>query len=227
MPLGGSWPRQCRCTAGSASPGTYDLHLYVKRGTARRELLRRCVLPSRPARDTARLRPRDRPQPNLTAEANWYCGAAVRPVRAVIVEQKGRMWPGSSPPNRSSKRSSTGWTPSSARRSSRSTCCGARTFHPLDDALRAIVDPLKQQVRDRKLWACHLGPELGGEGYGQVKLVADERDPRPLPVGPDHLRDPGARHRQRRDHRPLRHRRAEGALPAPAARRRDLLVATR
>ncbi len=48
---------------------------------------------------------------------------------------------------------------------------GGRTFHPLDDALRAIVDPLKQQVRDRELWACHLGPELGGQGYGQVKLA--------------------------------------------------------
>ena len=47
---------------------------------------------------------------------------------------------------------------------------GDRTFHPLDDNLRKIVDPLKQRVRDEKLWACHLGPELGGEGYGQVKL---------------------------------------------------------
>jgi len=47
---------------------------------------------------------------------------------------------------------------------------GDRTFHPLDDALRRIVDPLKQRVRAQKLWACHLGPELGGEGYGQVKL---------------------------------------------------------
>jgi acyl-CoA dehydrogenase len=47
---------------------------------------------------------------------------------------------------------------------------GDRTFHPLDDKLRKIVGPLKQQVRDQKLWACHLGPELGGEGYGQVKL---------------------------------------------------------
>src|SRR3954467_13045469 len=30
--------------------------------------------------------------------------------------------------------------------------------------------PLKQQVKDAGLWACHLGPELGGQGYGQVKL---------------------------------------------------------
>ncbi|HLI72853.1 MAG TPA: acyl-CoA dehydrogenase family protein [Acidimicrobiales bacterium] len=47
---------------------------------------------------------------------------------------------------------------------------GGRAFHPLDDTLRKIVDPLKAEVRARKLWACHLGPELGGEGYGQVKL---------------------------------------------------------
>ena len=46
--------------------------------------------------------------------------------------------------------------------------------HPLDmsDPVRnAIVRPLQQQVRDRELWACHLGPELGGPGYGQLKLA--------------------------------------------------------
>jgi acyl-CoA dehydrogenase len=47
---------------------------------------------------------------------------------------------------------------------------GGQAFHPMDDRLRKVVDPLKQQVRERGLWACHLGPELGGEGYGQVKL---------------------------------------------------------
>ena len=45
-----------------------------------------------------------------------------------------------------------------------------RVFAPLDDKLRKIVDPLKQEVREQKLWATHLGPELGGEGYGQLKL---------------------------------------------------------
>jgi acyl-CoA dehydrogenase len=45
-----------------------------------------------------------------------------------------------------------------------------KPFHPLEGTLRTIVDPLKQRVRDRGLWACHLGPELGGQGYGQVKL---------------------------------------------------------
>jgi acyl-CoA dehydrogenase len=43
-------------------------------------------------------------------------------------------------------------------------------FTPLDDRLRTVVDPLKQRVREQGLWATHLGPELGGQGYGQVRL---------------------------------------------------------
>lgn len=34
-----------------------------------------------------------------------------------------------------------------------------------------IAAPLKEEVKRRGLWACHLGPELGGAGYGQVKLA--------------------------------------------------------
>jgi len=34
-----------------------------------------------------------------------------------------------------------------------------------------IVRPLQEQVRERGLWAAHLGPELGGQGYGQLKLA--------------------------------------------------------
>jgi acyl-CoA dehydrogenase len=34
-----------------------------------------------------------------------------------------------------------------------------------------ITGPLMQRVKDQGLWACHLGPNLGGPGYGQVKLV--------------------------------------------------------
>jgi acyl-CoA dehydrogenase len=40
-----------------------------------------------------------------------------------------------------------------------------------DRRAMAIVKPLQQQVKDRGLWACHLGPELGGQGYGQLKLA--------------------------------------------------------
>ena len=50
-------------------------------------------------------------------------------------------------------------------------CYPHRQFHPLDDELRPIVDPMKREVRDHDLWAAHLGPELGGKGYGQVKLA--------------------------------------------------------
>ena len=34
-----------------------------------------------------------------------------------------------------------------------------------------LIRPLQRQVKERGLWACHLGPELGGQGYGQVKLA--------------------------------------------------------
>jgi len=38
-------------------------------------------------------------------------------------------------------------------------------------AFKELIDSLKQEVRSRDLWACHLEPELGGQGYGQVKLA--------------------------------------------------------
>ncbi|HVU72851.1 MAG TPA: acyl-CoA dehydrogenase family protein [Mycobacteriales bacterium] len=43
-------------------------------------------------------------------------------------------------------------------------------YTPATGVLKQILDPLKQQVRDHDLWAPHLGPELGGKGYGQLKL---------------------------------------------------------
>jgi acyl-CoA dehydrogenase len=36
--------------------------------------------------------------------------------------------------------------------------------------LERIYAPLQQAVRERGLWAAHLPPELGGQGFGQVKL---------------------------------------------------------
>ncbi len=45
---------------------------------------------------------------------------------------------------------------------------------PYDKSDPRVIDlirPLQQQVKDRELWACHLGPDLGGPGYGQVKLA--------------------------------------------------------
>lgn len=46
--------------------------------------------------------------------------------------------------------------------------------HPYDlaDPLRnALIRPLQDEVKKRDLWACHLGPNLGGPGYGQLKLA--------------------------------------------------------
>lgn len=40
------------------------------------------------------------------------------------------------------------------------------------DPLRnRLIKPLQVEVKARRLWACHLGPELGGPGYGQLKLA--------------------------------------------------------
>ena len=36
---------------------------------------------------------------------------------------------------------------------------------------RALIKPLREQVKAQGLWACHLPPELGGKGYGQLKLA--------------------------------------------------------
>lgn len=33
-----------------------------------------------------------------------------------------------------------------------------------------VIKPLQEQVKERGLWAAHLPPELGGKGFGQVRL---------------------------------------------------------
>jgi acyl-CoA dehydrogenase len=44
-------------------------------------------------------------------------------------------------------------------------------YDKADKRALAVVRPLQQQVKDKGLWACHLGADLGGPGYGQVKLA--------------------------------------------------------
>jgi len=46
----------------------------------------------------------------------------------------------------------------------------ADPFDPARKGPSAAMAPLKRIVREQGLWACHLGPELGGAGYGQLKL---------------------------------------------------------
>src|SRR5690242_20265060 len=38
------------------------------------------------------------------------------------------------------------------------------------DGLTRAIAPLQEQVKAQSLWAAHLGSELGGQGFGQVKL---------------------------------------------------------
>jgi acyl-CoA dehydrogenase len=40
-----------------------------------------------------------------------------------------------------------------------------------DPVRQRLIPPLQERVRERGLWATHLGPNLGGPGYGQVKLA--------------------------------------------------------
>ena len=43
-------------------------------------------------------------------------------------------------------------------------------LHVSYDQLKQVVKPLQEQVKEQGLWAAHLEPELGGKGFGQVKL---------------------------------------------------------
>ena len=40
--------------------------------------------------------------------------------------------------------------------------------HPVHEK---VLRPLQEEVKKRDVWACHLGPDLGGLGYGQLKLA--------------------------------------------------------
>jgi acyl-CoA dehydrogenase len=59
--------------------------------------------------------------------------------------------------------------------------------HPYDmtDPIRQeLIPPLQEKVQARGLWACHLGPDLGGPGYGQVKLALMNEILGPARCGP-------------------------------------------
>jgi alkylation response protein AidB-like acyl-CoA dehydrogenase len=84
--------------------------------------------------------------------------------------------------------------------------------------LDRINAPLQAAVKERGLWAAHLPPELGGLGFGQVKLGLMNEI-----LGTSIYAPPvfgcQAPDGQQRDPRPRRHSRAEGALAGAAARR--------
>ncbi|MCH2171957.1 acyl-CoA dehydrogenase family protein [Myxococcota bacterium] len=44
-------------------------------------------------------------------------------------------------------------------------------FDTKNELVAQVLAPLKEEVKKKGLWACHLTPELGGGGYGQVRLA--------------------------------------------------------
>jgi len=44
-------------------------------------------------------------------------------------------------------------------------------FDTRNEQTRRVIAPLQEEVKRRDLWACHMGPELGGKGFGQLKLA--------------------------------------------------------
>ncbi|KAA1394274.1 acyl-CoA dehydrogenase family protein [Aeromicrobium ginsengisoli] len=47
---------------------------------------------------------------------------------------------------------------------------GGAPYDVRNKVSRAVIAPLREKVKEQRLWACHLGPDLGGPGYGQLKL---------------------------------------------------------
>ena len=47
----------------------------------------------------------------------------------------------------------------------------ADLFDTANAEARAMLGPLQKQVKEQGLWACHLTSDLGGKGYGQLKLA--------------------------------------------------------
>ena len=97
--------------------------------------------------------------------------------------------------------------------------------HDLNDPVRqALIPPLQKIVKERGLWATHLGPHLGGPGYGQVKLallneILGRSECAPIVFG-SQAPDSG----NSEILAALRHSRAEEALPGAASRQPHRVV---
>ena len=81
-----------------------------------------------------------------------------------------------------------------------------------DPKIKALVKGLQDQIKDQGLWAIFLDEELGGPGYGQLKLGLLNEILGRYGVRAGDVRCRRARHREHGDARRLRHRGAEGAL---------------
>ena len=96
-----------------------------------------------------------------------------------------------------------------------------------DPKVKEYVRGLQQQVKDQGLWALFLDEELGGPGFGQLKLGLLNEIIGRYPVGAADVRCRRARHREHGDARRLRHRGAEGTVAHAAASTRRCSRRTR
>jgi acyl-CoA dehydrogenase len=48
---------------------------------------------------------------------------------------------------------------------------GSEQFNTRNKKARAMAKRLQTKVKEQGLWACHLTPEMGGKGFGQLKLA--------------------------------------------------------
>ena len=91
-------------------------------------------------------------------------------------------------------------------------------------ALMRVLRPLQQRVKDQGLWAAHLSPELGGQGFGQVKLALLNEIVGRSRWAPSVFGSQAPDSGNAEIIAMFRHRRAEDALSAAAAERGDLVV---
>ena len=92
-----------------------------------------------------------------------------------------------------------------------------------DPKIKALVKSLQDQVKEQGLWAIFLDEELGGPGYGQLKLGLLNEILGRYPSAPQMFGAGRARHREHGDARGVRHRGAEGALAEADAQPGDVV----
>src|SRR4051794_26912796 len=90
-------------------------------------------------------------------------------------------------------------------------------------ALDQLYAPLQEEVRRQGLWAAHLDPALGGQGYGQVELGLLHEVLGSSPYAPNAFGCQAPDSGQQRDPGAGGHAGAEGALPRAAAGRRPAI----
>ena len=97
------------------------------------------------------------------------------------------------------------------------------------DVFAAITAPMKEEVKRQGLWAAHLPPEMGGGGFGQVKLglmheILGACGVRAVDLRQQRTRLGQRRADRRRHRRATRQRVAAREVPRAAAVGRDAVV---